>query len=49
MENNKENILKHWIESSEKYDLPAWEALPKLDLYMDQVITLMEQYLSTQG
>lgn len=46
MENNKENILKHWIESSEKYDLPAWEALPKLDLYMDQVITLMEQYLS---
>ena len=26
--------------------LPAWEAIPDFGLYMDQVITLMEQYLS---
>lgn len=39
-------ILKQWINALEKYELPAWEELPKLDLYMDQVITLMEEYLS---
>ena len=26
--------------------LPKWEDLPELDLYMDQVIVLMEKYLS---
>jgi len=30
----------------EPYELPTWEALPRFDLYMDQVITLMEEYLS---
>lgn len=29
-----------------KHKLPYWEELPELDLYMDQVIALMEKYLS---
>ena len=28
------------------YSIPSWNELPNLDLYMDQVITLMEEYLS---
>ena len=28
-----------------KYKLPSWEDLPQLDLYMDQVISLMNGYL----
>lgn len=29
-----------------KHKLPYWEELPEIDLYMDQVIALMEKYLS---
>ena len=29
-----------------KHKLPHWEDLPEIDLYMDQVIALMEKYLS---
>lgn len=29
-----------------KHKLPYWEDLPDIDLYMDQVIVLMEKYLS---
>jgi DNA-binding transcriptional MerR regulator len=29
-----------------KHKLPYWEELPEIDLYMDQVIVLMEKYLS---
>ena len=25
--------------------LPRWDALPELDLYMDQLISLLEKYL----
>ena len=28
------------------YAIPSWEELPKISLYMDQVIVLMEEYLS---
>ena len=28
------------------FSLPAWEALPELELYMDQVILLLSRYLS---
>jgi len=41
----KQEFLQNWITSLDDYELPDWEALPKLDLYMDQVITLMEEYL----
>lgn len=35
-----------WIDSLAQFDLPDWEALPQLDLYMDQVILLLTRYLS---
>lgn len=35
-----------WLEDLEKFDLPDWESLPELDLYMDQVILLLNRYLS---
>ena len=28
------------------HSLPKWNDLPELDLYMDQVIALMEKYLA---
>ena len=39
-ENKK--ILENWADSLENYEIPTWEELPSLSLYMDQVITLME-------
>ena len=38
--------LKTWEERMLSFSLPAWEALPELDLYMDQVILLLSRYLS---
>ena len=35
-----------WIESLSQFDLPDWDGLPQLDLYMDQVIILLTRYLS---
>ena len=46
MENkiNDKNNLE--IFDIEKHKLPYWHELPEIDLYMDQVIVLMEKYLS---
>jgi len=38
--------LAAWMEDLEEFDLPDWESLPQLDLYMDQVILLLNRYLS---
>lgn len=38
--------LAQWLERLEKSDLPDWDRLPQLDLYMDQVILLLTRYLS---
>ena len=38
--------LFDWSESLNSFHLPRWEELPTLELYMDQVITLIDQYLS---
>lgn len=38
--------LTAWLDKLEKFDLPDWESLPQLDLYMDQVILLLTRYLS---
>jgi len=38
--------LTAWMEDLEKFDLPDWDSLPQLDLYMDQVILLLNRYLS---
>ena len=38
--------LSEWLNKLEQFDLPDWESLPQLDLYMDQVILLLTRYLS---
>ena len=37
--------LRRWEKYLEKYRLPAWEEIPDLGLYMDQVTALIEEYL----
>ncbi|MEO1771275.1 MULTISPECIES: DUF1836 domain-containing protein [Enterococcus] len=44
MEANEE--LKQWSAALKEVRLPRWEELPELELYMDQVITLIDRYLS---
>ena len=46
MEPGSGQRLEAWLENLEKFDLPDWESLPELDLYMDQVILLLNRYLS---
>lgn len=43
---NPTQRLEEWLDKLEKFDLPDWESLPQLDLYMDQVILLLTRYLS---
>lgn len=38
--------MTEWLDKLGKFDLPDWENLPELDLYMDQVILLLKRYLS---
>lgn len=38
--------LQRWQSYIEEYRLPRWEELPDFGLYMDQVVLLLEQYLS---
>ena len=45
-EQNPAQRLAVWLEELEKFDLPDWESLPELDLYMAQVILLLNRYLS---
>ncbi|MDT2736211.1 DUF1836 domain-containing protein [Enterococcus pseudoavium] len=42
----EETALKSWAEDLKEVRLPRWEQLPELELYMDQVITLVDRYLS---
>ena len=37
--------LQNWMNEMQAYRLPRWEELPDIELYMDQVITLIERYL----
>ena len=41
----REKLLE-WEETLLSYSLPEWDAFPTLPLYMDQVIFLLNQYLS---
>ena len=48
MEYEKELIdrrLDQWVDDMRDFRLPDWESLPQLELYMDQVIILLKQYL----
>jgi len=38
--------LVEWLDKLERFDLPDWDSLPQLDLYMDQVILLLNRYLA---
>lgn len=38
--------LMQWKKEVEEVHLPRWDDLPDIDLYMDQVITLIENYLA---
>ena len=47
---NKEALTEcfaSWNEISKKQTLPDWDHLPGIDLYMDQVITLVTEYISS--
>lgn len=49
MYNEKETIIQRltqWMEDLGQFDLPDWDNLPQLDLYMDQVILLLTRYLA---
>lgn len=49
MQYDKELIshkLARWDKFITDYHLPDWEAIPDFGLYMDQVIVLLEQYLT---
>lgn len=38
--------LQDWLRGMEHFTLPEWDTLPQLDLYMDQIIILLKQYLA---
>lgn len=37
--------LRRWEKYLENYSLPKWEEIPDFGLYMDQVLTLLKEYL----
>jgi hypothetical protein len=37
--------LERWEKYMENYNLPAWDNIPNLGLYMEQVLVLLQQYL----
>lgn len=46
MNSNLNEIFKEFSQKMKNHSLPHWNDLPEIDLYMDQVIVLMEKYLS---
>ncbi|MEY8445463.1 DUF1836 domain-containing protein [Enterococcus ratti] len=45
MENMRQQLIE-WGKELVDFHLPQWDELPDLDLYMDQVKTLVDRYLS---
>lgn len=41
----REKLLR-WEGVLQQYELPTWDMLPGIDLYMDQVLVLLTQYLN---
>lgn len=41
-----EDLLQSWEAQLRAYDLPEWDSLPELELYMDQVVLLLSRYLT---
>lgn len=46
MEEMERARLAEWMDSRSRANLPDWDSLPQLELYMDQVIILLTEYLS---
>lgn len=46
MQQQMETQLLQWAEQTEQFRLPRWNELPELELYMDQVVVLMERNLA---
>lgn len=49
MQSDQDTVMERmtrWVEGLEQFDLPDWDSLPQLDLYMDQVILLLTRYLT---
>ena len=40
------NNIRYKLKDIEKFHIPRWEELPDIDLYVDQIITLFDNYLS---
>ncbi len=38
--------IKNLDEEIKKFHLPRWNEIPEIDLYIDQVVSLLENYLS---
>ncbi|MFC6322444.1 DUF1836 domain-containing protein [Companilactobacillus baiquanensis] len=38
--------LQEWLDNLEEFKLPRWNDLPELDLYRDQLLTLIDKYLN---
>ena len=41
-----DNNIRFKLKDIEKFHIPRWNELPDIDLYVDQVITLFDNYLS---
>ena len=37
--------MEQWCQALENYHLPRWDELPDIELYMDQVVTLIEKHV----
>ena len=49
MSYNREQFIEkldRWGKYMENFSLPSWESLPDMELYMDQVISLVNRYLN---
>ena len=46
MERRYSQRMTEWASGLEKFALPDWEGLPQLELYMDQIIILLTEYLA---
>lgn len=43
---NTNEMLEEWAEQLYAFTLPRWEDFPSFDIYIDQVLTLMNDYLA---
>jgi hypothetical protein len=43
------NNLEKWLEELSQFEIPGWDKLPEIDLYMDQVVTYFAGQLQISG